>query len=167
MSFLALNADVTDLRNSLHAYFGEGTLTDITVRLPARDQDEASFLRLVVWSYALLFEAGGVTIPYLLKLPDGNHRAHVNPSASRDLVRSLRTWTSHNLGLSDHDIGISREAMGWLRRICDTNSPGTCTEWKACFDGLCIEVNRMGITYLCTPARPLRLALITRFPRFG
>jgi len=147
MTFQALYANVTDLRNSLRVYVGENALPEISVRPPANNDDEASFLRLVGWSYALIFEAGRVTFPFLIRLPGGDSPAWVDPSEARQLVHSLRTWISHNLGLSDHDVAVSREAMGWLRRICGTDSPATAEEWSTCFGGLCLEVD--GIVTYC------------------
>ena len=53
MTFSELNAAVVDLRNSLRSFVGDGALEEITVRPPARDSDEASFLRLVAWELLL------------------------------------------------------------------------------------------------------------------
>ena len=158
MTFPTLNANVIDLRNSLRVYVGENVLPDITIRPPAGSDDEASFLRLVGWSYALLFEAGRVTIPFLLRLPGSEHEVRIRPNRSRQIVRSLRTWVSHNLSLSDHDVTVSREAMDWLRRTCGTDAPSTATEWQACFEGLCAEVHCV-VSY-CKGAVNLVLASI-------
>lgn len=98
MTFIELNAAVVDLRNSLHSFVGEGVLSELTIRTPAADGDEASFFRLVNWSYALVFEAGRVTVPYLLKLPSETASASSDAWASRDLVHALRTWCVHDLG---------------------------------------------------------------------
>ena len=34
---------------------------------PAGTADEAAFLRLTAWSFAILFEQGRITIPFLLQ----------------------------------------------------------------------------------------------------
>ena len=59
MTFLELNSAVNDLRKSLTNFVDERALSEITVRPPVGNCDEASFIRLVSWTYALLFEAGG------------------------------------------------------------------------------------------------------------
>ena len=63
MRFLSVNASVTDLWNSLRSFVGDSAVSEITARPPAGEDDEASFLRLVVWSYAMAFEAGRVVVP--------------------------------------------------------------------------------------------------------
>ena len=143
MTFMALNANVTDLRNSLRTYVGTAALPEISIRPPVGSTDEASFLRLTGWSYALLYESGRVTIPFLLGLPPFADNSRMSPAASRELVRSLRTWSSHNLGLSDHDVSVSREALGWFNAMCGTQSPTEPDDWETCFTALCREVNHI------------------------
>ena len=143
MTFMALNANVTDLRNSLRTHVGPAALPEISIRPPVGSTDEASFLRLIGWSYALLYESGRVTIPFLLGLPAFADNSRMSPTASRELVRSLRTWSSHNLGLSDHDVSVSREALGWFNATCGTQSPTKPDDWETCFTALCREVNHI------------------------
>ena len=109
MIFSQLNADVVDLRSSLRSFVGEHAIREITVRPPADDNSEISFLRLVAWSYALVFEAGRVAIPYLLQLPGGGSESSSDAKTARELLKILRTWSFHNLGFeSDRDVAISR-----------------------------------------------------------
>ena len=142
MKFLELNADVVDLRKSLLNFVGEAAFSEITVRPPVSHSDEASFIRLVSWSYALFFEAGRVTIPYLLRLPGNSRESQTFPQDTLQLVHILRTWTSHNLGLSEHDVTLSRKAMHWMRTVCHTDSPSHRSEWYSCFNSLCLEISK-------------------------
>ena len=141
MTFSELNAAVVDLRNSLRSFVGDGALEEITVRPPAGDSDEASFLRLVAWSYSLVFEAGHTAIPYLLELPNGNPSVTTAPKAARELVHSLRTWSFHNLGFaSDGDVALSKRVQLWFVKICGVNPPIENDSWQKFFQALCDEV---------------------------
>ena len=115
MEFAELNAAVVKLRHSLHRFVSENALSEITIQHPNSDHDEASFMRLVNWSYVLLFEAGRVAIPYLIKLPSEIPDAKSDLQANRQLVRSLRTWSSHNMNLSgERDRAILRQVKLWF-----------------------------------------------------
>ena len=57
MKFDELNAEFVGLRNLLRTFVDENALGEITIQPPVGD-DEASFLRLVAWSYAALFRGG-------------------------------------------------------------------------------------------------------------
>jgi len=141
MKFAALNAAVADFRNSLRTFVGEDAVSEITVRPPANEGDEASFLRLVAWSYALGFEAGRVTIPYLLELPGGTTGTTSDAKASRDLVHALRTWSFHNLGFgSDRDLALSQSVHRWFLKTCGADPPNSGEAWQICFLALCSEV---------------------------
>lgn len=139
--FVQLNAGVADLRSSLRSFVGERALSEVTIRPPAGQADEASFLRLVAWSYALVFEAGRVTIPYLLDLPDATPDAKPNPKAARHLVHDLRTWGFHNLGFSnDQDLAVSQRSQMWFVSTCGAYPPNDSETWQTCFLALCSEV---------------------------
>ena len=43
MNFTELSAAVLDLRNSLRSFIGEKALSELTIRTPASNSDEASF----------------------------------------------------------------------------------------------------------------------------
>lgn len=141
MTFASVNAAVVDLTNSLRAFVGEDAIGDITVRPPSGERDEASFLRLVTWSYAFAFEAGRVTIPYLLELPAGTAVGNATPRAARELVGVLRTWSFHNLGFgSERDAATSRRVQRWFVETCGECLPRREEHWHGCFVALCAEV---------------------------
>ena len=138
MTFATLNAAVADLRNVLTTFAGQEALLAINVRPPKGDAEEASFLRLVAWSYAVGFEAGRVAVPYLTRLPGKNPATAKTAAECLELVRALRTWSFHNLGFAnDSDLAISRRVHLWFQGVCAANPPETGEEWKACFERLC------------------------------
>ena len=140
MKFAELDAELVRLHNSLREFVGDDSLDKISVQPPASD-DEASFLRLIAWSYVLVFETGRVTIPYLLKLPSGVCHTELPPHSARDLVHDLRTWSFHNLGYSDeHGVGISQRVTRWFEDACGSNPPRDRRGWRSCFERLCAEV---------------------------
>ena len=141
MAFTALNSAVVDLRNALRIFAGEKALSEITVRPPSQDDDEASFLRLVSWSYVLLFEAGRVAIPYLIKLPASSGVPDGGPDVARSLVHDLRAWSFHNLGLaSDRGVAMSKRVQLWFIGTCEQFPPNESVAWQMCFLKLCTEV---------------------------
>lgn len=142
MSFVRLNAAAVELRNSLRSFVGESAMAEVTVAPPASDDDEIAFVKLVSWSYVLLFEAGRVAVAYLLQLPAGERSRVRDPTLARVLVHDLRTWSFHNLGfLSDRDREISRRVRRWFIDTCGDCPPGTRQGWRLCFLALCKEVH--------------------------
>ena len=140
MNLVELNAEFVRLRQSLRTFVGEDALSEISIQSPTGD-DEASFLRLIAWSYVLVYEAGRVTIPYLLHLPSGLHRTHADLEAARDLIHDLRTWSSHNLGFIDErERAISKRTGLWFIRNSGTNPPSSIDGWRSCSKCLCNEV---------------------------
>lgn len=143
MSFSELNAAAVRLRRSLRNYVGENALNEIHVRPPAGEDDEASFMRLVNWTYVLLFEAGRVSIPYLMKLQNGAD-VPLNVKEARIMVHNLRTWISHNVGFSSRrDAAISKRVSQWFLDLCRTTEPDNASAWRVCFGGLCREVGEI------------------------
>lgn len=137
MSFQRLNAGFSDLRTLLGAHVGMNALVEVSVRPPDSD-DEASFLRLVAWSYVCLFEVGRVTIPYLISLPSGQSDSQTRAKNSRELVRDLRTWSFHNVGYSDErSARLSRRVQRWFFDVGGTYPPEGRDGWKLCFEALC------------------------------
>ena len=140
MNFIELHEEFVRLRRSLQVFVGAGALDEISVEAPIAD-DEASFLRLTAWSYVLIFEAGRITIPYLLKLPSAVNRPRADLKATCDLVHDLRTWSFHNLSFgSKRGVGISRKAMLWFVANCGASSPGDRRSWQSCYECLCADV---------------------------
>ncbi len=97
-------------------------------------------MRLVNWTYVLLFEAGRVSIPYLMKLQNGAD-VPLNVKEARIMVHNLRTWISHNVGFSSRrDAAISKHVSQWFLDLCRTTEPDNASAWRVCFGGLCREV---------------------------
>ena len=141
MRFAELNAAVAELRRSLRSFVGETALGEIHIRPPARENDEASFMRLVNWSYVLLFEVGRVTVPYLLKLPGTTGHTVERLQEGRGVVHDLRTWSSHNIGFSsERDAAISKRVSVWFLAQCRATEPRDEDAWRLCFETLCTEV---------------------------
>ena len=143
MSFPKLNSEVLELRRALQDYVGAQALGEIRLSHPASNSDEASFLRLTSWCYVLLFEAGRVSIRFLLELPNGESGADKNLRDNLRNVHSLRTFCFHNLGLTDRDKQLSRRARDWQREKCGTDTPKRRRDWRNCFRSLCAEVNEV------------------------
>ena len=134
MTFSALNVAVSDLRRSLTSFVGRDALAEVTVRPPVEGAGEISFLRLVAWGYVLIFEAGRVSIPFLLR----SSGAYPGQQEALELIRALRTWSFHNLGLdSDRDLQLSRRVERWFLQTCGEAPPGDEARWNACFDRMC------------------------------
>lgn len=140
MQFAVLNAEVENLRRSLRSFVGESALKEITIQAPV-GYDEASFLRLVAWSYVLIFEAGRVTIPFLLKLPSGSRTRQSELRETSELVHYLRTWSFHNLSFtSERDLEMSRRTTLWFIDNSQSSPPNDIQGWRSCFESLCTDV---------------------------
>ena len=140
MKFDEVDAEFIGLRNTLMEFVGEDALGEVTVQ-PPTGEDEASFLRLTAWSYALIFEAGRISIPYLLKLPASPSISGADAGEARQLVNDLRTLSFHNLGLqSEREIGLYRRTSIWFIENCGANPPNDAICWRACFESLCDAV---------------------------
>ncbi len=156
MKFQELNAEFTRLRSLLCTFVSEDAISEISVHPPASD-DEASFLRLIAWSYVLIFESGRVTIPYLLKLPSREDHSQADLQSARDLVHDLRAWHFHNLGYStERSIAISRKVNKWFIKSCGANPPKDRKGWRSCFECLCAEVS--AVLTQCQDALELAMA---------
>lgn len=132
------------LRRSLRNYVGENALDEIHVRPPAGEDDEASFMRLVNWTYVLLFEAGRVAIPYLMKLQGSTAIPLGTIKEARTIVHDLRTLISHNIGFSSgREAAISRRISQWFLSLCNSTEPRDAHAWRRCFNGLCREVGKI------------------------
>lgn len=141
MTFPSVNAAVVDLWSSLRSFVDKSAVDEITVRPPAREDDEASFLRLVAWSYVMSFEAGRVAVPYLMELPGCRGKPQSDPRRARQIIHALRTWCFHNLGfISDRDAEISRRVQLWFMEACGEYPPKDAGAWRCCFRTLCSEV---------------------------
>jgi hypothetical protein len=137
MNFGEVSTAYGQLRRRLSVYAGQDALPNITIDPPKGTSDELSFLRMVAWSYVLLYEAGRVPFGYLRQLPPWNQPA----SALLPHVRALRTWTSHNLALEKtDDIATLREAIAWFSKTCGAGTPTSSSHWQQCFTALCTDL---------------------------
>ena len=101
-------------------------------------------MRLVNWTYVLLFEAGRVAIPYLMKLQGSTAIPLIAIKDARTIVRDLRTWISHNVGFSsEREAAISRRVSQWFLVLCGTTEPDNANAWRDCFNGLCREAGKI------------------------
>jgi hypothetical protein len=130
VTFAKLTEALAQLRKLLSGHV-PGSLGEVNVATPRRDDDELAFLRLIVWCYSVVQEAGRVPLRFLKELP---------PFKSGRLlpeVELLRTWATHNLKLdSDSDQDKQKRALLWLNQTCGTSAPESAAHWKACFDRL-------------------------------
>lgn len=134
MSFGEVQTSFGQLRRRIAVYVGAEALPDITIDPPKGIDDELSFIRLVAWAYVLLFEVGRVPLGYLRQLPPWNQPA----SALLPYVRSLRTWSSHNLALDkEADLVTLRSAVEWFSKTCGAGTPARDAHWNKCFASLC------------------------------
>ena len=98
-------------------------------------------MRLVNWSYVLVFEVGRITLPYLLRLPFPGHPPKERLREGSGLVHDLRTWISHNVGFSsERDAAISQRVARWFLTVCKATEPRNAEAWGSCFRELCNEV---------------------------
>jgi hypothetical protein len=143
VTFVELNASFTDLRDGVRAQAGREAFGDLNIRPPAGEADEASFLRLIAWCYSLLFEAGRITVPFLLDL---NLREAIVTGSQRHkearvMVQYLRTIMFHNLGFDEeHDVNIRKAVSDWFLETCGAVFPNSAAEWNKCFERLCNSV---------------------------
>ena len=138
MSFATLNAAVNDLRNGLCTQVSDSAFLSVNSRPPTGSSDEASFLRLTTWCYILIFEAGRVSIRYLLKVPPPFGDDERSKSANKICknVQLLRTWFFHNLGFDDTK---RKDVSNWFLSQCKVISPTEKKHWRACIKALCNE----------------------------
>lgn len=137
MNYGEVSTAYGQLRRRLAVYVGQDALPNITIDPPKGTSDELSFLRMVAWSYVLLYEAGRVPLDYLRQLPPWNQHT----SALLPHVRALRTWTSHNLALEkEADIATLRVAIAWFSKTCGVGTPASLSHWQQCFTSLCVDL---------------------------
>jgi hypothetical protein len=128
-------ADLQELHRQLglrlRARASDMALREITVNLPVRDNDELSFIRLIIWCYALVNESGRVSMRFLRDLPPFSGSSLL-PEAGH-----LRTWATHNLlPNKESDRKRLKLAWQWLSDACGTDHPSAKVEWRMCFERL-------------------------------
>ena len=156
MSFLDVQHEYMRLRRSLASFVHPRAMEEVSLQIPTGD-DEASFLRLVAWSYGVLFEAGRVAIPYLMRLASSSGVATEQELAdAHQRAHDLRTWSFHNLNLSSgSDLRVLNRTGKWMLGVAGKNPPIDSMEWHKCFVSLCADVEFV----LSVCARTLELAL--------
>ena len=107
---------------------------ETSVRNPRFSPPELGFYQTVTWLYAFYFEAGRVSLRFLIEKfetyglgQDGNHQRHYED------VGRLRTFLQHNLNLdSTGDIRTRRTCEEWFSKACGSAFPGSDEEWNQC-----------------------------------
>lgn len=113
---------------------GAGLFEQVSQRMPKFSPAELGFLRSVSWLFVLYWEAGKISLPYVLKRFDaydldtnGKIRKHVLE------VQRLRTYTQHNLNIGEsHDKKTISDCNDWFSSACGTALPYSNSEWSTC-----------------------------------
>lgn len=117
---------------------GAGLFEVVSQRMPKFVPAELGFLRSVSWLYVLYWEAGKVSLPYVVKRfdaytldTDGRIRDHAFN------VQRLRTYTQHNLNVEEsHDKKTISDCHDWFSSVCGTAVPDSEEEWNTCLTAL-------------------------------
>ena len=141
MNFAELNEEYTLLRRLLRTYVGENALEEISIHVP-KGHDQACFLLLVSWGYVFVFEAGRITVPFLMELRSDVSTKHEELSASRELLHDLRTWSFHNLSFNvERERRIFQRTATWFIENAGSDPPNDDEQWRACYNNLCSEIH--------------------------
>ncbi|MCS4309591.1 hypothetical protein M2404_003968 [Rheinheimera pacifica] len=143
MKFTQLHASYTVLSEGIRVNVARDAVSNINVRPPSTAENEVDFLRLVTWSYAVLFESGRVSFNVILGLPPLNNSvlSIEKQAKTKSTVQKLRTWLFHNIGFEkDREMEIRSEVSGWFISCCQSFSPNTPEHWRMCFDRLCDDM---------------------------
>ena len=114
---------------------------EMNLRSPRFSPPELAFYQVVTWLYGFYYEAGRVSLQFLLQLLPtyalecgGKHRGHYRE------VQRLRTFLQHNLNLdSRHDLETQRICEDWFSESCGSVMPGSGCEWNRCVARILIE----------------------------
>ena len=133
MTFADLQELFRQLSLRLRTRAGDVAFAEVTVSPPVRDNDELSFVRLVVWCYVLVNESGRVSMRFLRDLPPFSG-SELLPEAGH-----LRTWATHNL-LPDKEPDRKKLLLAWkwLQDACGKDRPSTKVQWRMCFKRLTV-----------------------------
>ena len=113
---------------------GVVAFADLSMASPRFDPPELGFIRAITWFYGFYYEAGKVSLPFLLErgnpygLSEGrSSNSHVNN------VRQLRTYLHHNLNLgTERDSRLQAQCETWFYETCGSRIPGNDNEWCSC-----------------------------------
>ena len=114
---------------------------ELLLRSPRFSPPELAFYQVVTWLYGFYYEAGRVSLQFLLHLLptygleyEGKHRRHYQE------VQRLRTFLQHNLNLdSRHDLETQRICEDWFSESCGSVMPGSGCEWNRCVARILME----------------------------
>ena len=123
-----------DIRASSILGVRRSAFQEMFTRSPRTTPPELAFYQVVTWLYGFYYEAGRVSLPFLIERFEtyglalqGDHRKH------HENVRCLRTYLQHNLNLdSEHDLETQRRSEDWFAQSCGSTMPGTDKEWNDC-----------------------------------
>lgn len=107
---------------------------EITVKHPRLESPELGFHQAVSWLYCFYYEAGRVSLTFLLGRfqvfgldDDGMCQTHF------EHIRSLRTYLQHNLDRSSlASSRVLRRCEEWFTSGCGSAIPGNDQEWTTC-----------------------------------
>ena len=107
---------------------------EISIRNPSFYSPELAFYQVLTWLYVFYYEAGRISIPFLMDKFStygldtvGKHRQHYED------VRLLRTYLQHNLNLeSSRDLTLRRSSERWFSYTCGSSMPGSSNDWECC-----------------------------------
>lgn len=138
MSFPKVLELYRQLRQELVRHGGNEALLAIEGLSLPTSEDELSFIRLVVWSYALLQENGRIALRFLREL------GKMPNAPVTESVMALRAWLTHNLSLTkDSDRRRLNRARAWLQTSCGRHLNLEASHWQQCFRALCAELSEM------------------------
>ena len=107
---------------------------EMFIRSPRTFPPELAFYQVVTWLYGFYYEAGRVSLSFLIErfaiyelALQGGHTQHY------ENVRCLRTYLQHNLNLdSEQDLETQRRSEEWFTKSCGSTMPGIDKEWNDC-----------------------------------
>ena len=105
-----------------------------SVRNPRFSPPELGFYQTVTWLYAFYYEAGRVSLRFLIdRLETYGLGQDGDLSRHYDVVGRLRTFLQHNLNLdSVKNIRTRRTSEEWFSSSCGSVIPGSDKEWNQC-----------------------------------
>ena len=133
MDFEALTESVERLRAVLYEATGKDLIENVSLDLPGDDDDEAAFLKLLLWSYVLWFEACQPVGRHLMSIVRNSSPDDQKVAARTFLdIQNLRTFHAHNLRESNAgDQHKINQAKAWL-----VGNGAAKQNWEACLEKL-------------------------------
>ena len=138
-----IGASKEDLESRCASLLGvrRAAFQEMVLRSPRFSPPELAFYQVVTWLYGFYYEAGRVSLQFLIRLLPtygleygGSHRRHYED------VQRLRTFLQHNLNLdSRHDLETQRICEDWFSESCGSVMPGSGCEWNRCVARILFE----------------------------